>query len=314
MKLNELHAANDLLDDTQALPARYERDGCLLVRGALDPTALATITDQASSALVRCGIAQRLDGLRWTGAAVPYPDDTGINDIPALDDLVEQIDHGRDPLRPVAERVCGHPMHIWRGLLMFAAIPDHPSHATSPHQDNFAVTTTGDYRRIWFPLTEIAFGDGGLGLAVGSHHQGRLPRGPLPGFTDRPGPGGLSPSRPATGIDPQLVNDHWHTASMQPGDLITFSPDVVHRGLPATSDRIRLALTVIVSATSDPRPHIIYTGRESRARFKRVAEFVAELGISECDHFSIAADLTLACVEINEETVRAAARGDYSRK
>jgi 1-deoxypentalenic acid 11beta-hydroxylase len=313
MEISELRPANDLLDDPRALAARYEQDGCLLVRGALDPTALAPIANQATSVLERCGVAHRWDGLRWTGAAVPHLDDTGINDIPALDDLVTQIDQGCDPLRPVADRVCGHRMHIWRALHIFAAIPDDPSHVTPPHQDNFAVTTTGDYRRLWIALTEIHFGDGGLGLAAGSHHHGRLPRRDLPEFTDRAAPGQSTSSRPATGVDPGLVNDHWHTASMEPGDLIVFRPDVVHRGLPASSDRIRMALTVIASATSDPPPHTMYTGPENRARHKRVRELAAPLGLSEQELFRITADLNRAGVTIDEETVHAAARGDYSR-
>ncbi|MFZ2115343.1 MAG: phytanoyl-CoA dioxygenase family protein [Pseudonocardiaceae bacterium] len=293
MELSELRAAtNDLLDDLEALAGRYQQDGCLLVRGALGSAALAAVIDQATSVLVRCGVADHRCGLRWTGAPVPDLDDIGINDIPALDDLVHQIDGGSDPLRPVADRVCGHPMHIWRALHIFAAVPDDPSHVTAPHQDNFAVNTTGDYRRLWIALTDIPFGDGGLGLAVGSHRRGRLPRREL--------------------RDPGLVNDHWHTASMEPGDLIVFRPDVVHRGLPATSDRIRMALAVIASATSDPLPHTMYTGPENRARHNRVRELAAPLGLSELELFGITADLTRAGVAIEEETVRAAVRGDYS--
>jgi 1-deoxypentalenic acid 11beta-hydroxylase len=315
VQLSELRAAtNDLLDDAEALAGRYEQDGCLLVRGALDPAALAAVVDEATSVLERCGVADRRCGLRWTGAPVPLLDDTGINDIPALDDLVHQIDGGSDPLRPVADRVCGHAMRIWRGLHLFAAVPDDPSHVTAPHQDNFAVNTTGDYRRLWIALTEIPFGDGGLGLAIGSHHQGRLPRRDLPEFTDRAAPGQSTSPQPATGVDPRTVNDHWHTASMQPGDLIAFHPDVVHRGLPAASDRIRMALAVIASGASDPVPHTMYTGPENRARHNRVRELAAPLGLSELDLFGITADLTRAGIVINGETVRAAARGDYSRK
>ncbi|MGH3781133.1 MAG: hypothetical protein ACRDRO_11040 [Pseudonocardiaceae bacterium] len=145
MELSELSAAsNDHLCDPQVLAERYEHDGCLLVRDAFHPETLAAVADQAISALERCGVAINVDGLRWTGAAVPHLDDTGINDIPALDDLVDQIDQGCDPLRPVADRVCGHPMRIWRSLHIFAALPDDPAHVTPPHQDNFAVTTTGD--------------------------------------------------------------------------------------------------------------------------------------------------------------------------
>jgi len=179
--------------------------------------------------LERCGVANRRDGIRWTGAAMPHLDETEINDIPALNDLVDRIDQGSDPLRSVADRVCGHAMHVW--LHIFAAIPDDPSHVTAPHQDNFAMNSTGDYRRLWIALTEIPFGDGGLGLAIGSHHQGRLPRRALLEFTDRAAPGQSTSPRPATGIDPQVVNDHWHTASMEAGDLIAFRPELVHRGL-----------------------------------------------------------------------------------
>jgi hypothetical protein len=52
---------------------------------------------------------------------------------------------------------------------------------------------------------------------------------------------------------------------MEPGDLIVFRPDVVHRGLPPTSDRIRMALAVIVSARSDPLPHHVHGSGEPRA-------------------------------------------------
>lgn len=55
MRLNELRTANDLLDDVHRLAARYEHDGSLLVQGALDSTTIADITDEAASALRRCG-------------------------------------------------------------------------------------------------------------------------------------------------------------------------------------------------------------------------------------------------------------------
>jgi hypothetical protein len=312
MKLSELSVANDLLHDYEALTARFTQDGCLLVRDAVDPTSLAAITNQATSALERYELAKQRDGIRWTGMAAPHLDETGINDIPALDDLVKMIDHGSDFLRPVADRVCGHQMHVWRAMSIFCSIPDDPAHVTWPHQDNFAMTTTGDYRRLWIALTEIPFGDAGLGLALGSHHRGRFPSQQLPDFITRTAPGHSSPP-PATGIDPHLVDDHWHTAGMRPGDLIAFHSDMVHRGLPSTSDRIRLALGVIVSATSDPRPPNIYTGPENRARHKRVRELATPLGLSEDEVFSIAADLMRAGVTLDEHTVRAAARGDYAR-
>lgn len=311
MRLSELRAADGLLDDPHQLAARYEQDGCLLVRNALDHTTVAAIAHEAASALQRRGIAEHRDGLRWTGMAMPHPDDTGVNDIPTLDALLAQIDQGRDPVRPVAGRVCGHPMHIWRGLYIFVTIPDDPAYVTAPHQDNFAMTATGDYRRLWIALTDIPFADGGLGLALGSHHRGRLPRRELPEFLDRPRH--PNAAQPGTGVDPQLVGDHWHTAAMQPGDLIVFHPGVVHRGLPATSNRIRMALAVIASAEADPRPPVQYTGPESRRRRNRVRELAAPLALSELELHAITADLNRAGVDIDEHTVHAAARGEFSR-
>lgn len=314
MKLSELLPANDLLGDDRALAARFDQEGCLLVRGAFHPPTLADVVDQATSALERYGLAQRRDGIRWTGAVVPHLDKTGINDIPVLKDLLNQIEDGSDFFRPVADRICGHPMHIWRALHIFAAVPDDPSHVTPPHQDNFEVTATGDYRRLWIALTEIPFGDGGLGLALGSHRHGQLPHQQLPEFTDRAAPGQENPLPPANGINPLLVGDRWYTASMQPGDLITFHPKVVHRGLRATSDRIRLALTVIASAISDPLPHTMYTDSDNRARRDRVRELAASLGLSEVEQFAVAADLARIGMPIDEHTVRAAARGDYAHR
>jgi 1-deoxypentalenic acid 11beta-hydroxylase len=311
VELSELEGAESLLDDPRALAQRYERDGCLLLRGLLDPSVLADITEQATEALVRCGVAQREDGTRWTGAPMPHEDDTDVNDLPALTELVDQIDQGTDPLRAVARRVLGQPVNVWRSLHVFASVPDDPAYVTAPHQDNFAASPTGDYRRFWIALTDIPFGDGGLGLAAGSHHKGRLPRVPLPGFANR-APAGATPT-PATGIDPWMVEDHWHTADMSPGDILVFRPDLVHRGIPGGSDRIRMALAVIVSGARDPRPDVLYTGAENRARRNRIRALAAPFGLSEMDMLGVAAAINRAGVEISEETVRAAVRGEYAR-
>jgi 1-deoxypentalenic acid 11beta-hydroxylase len=314
VRLDELRPANDLLDNPLALAERHARDGCLFMRGAFDPALLADVTEQATSRLRLCGLARKDGGLSWTGAKEPHVDETGIHEIPALDDLVAQIDRGSDPLRRVANRVCGRPMRVWRGLLLFAGLPDDPSLVSAPHQDNFAVDSAGDYRRLWIALTEIPFGDGGLGVALGSHRLGRLPLDDLADFSDRPGAGDARVPRRAKGVDPRRVEDRWFTAGMQPGDLLVFRPDVVHRGLPGTSDRIRLALAVIVWGEDDPVPKVLRTSRENRARLARVRELAAPLGLADHELFRISADLGQAELAVNDETVRAAARGEYARR
>ncbi|HZD15368.1 MAG TPA: hypothetical protein VE196_09660 [Pseudonocardiaceae bacterium] len=265
----------------------------MLVRGALDSAALAAVVDQATPALVRCGVADRRCGLHWTDAPVPDLDDIGLNHtqlsmISCTRSMAARMPCVQWPTECAATPCTSGALHI------FATVPDDPSHVTAPHQDNFAVNTTGDYRRLWIALTDIPFGDGGLGLAIepASPGSARAPRTPRPWACQRP----LAHRKLGTGRPHRVP------------------PDVVHRGLPPTSDRIRMALAVIVSARSDPLPHTMYTGPENRARHNYVRELAAPLGFSDLELFSVTADLTRAGVAIEEETVRAAARGDYSRR
>lgn len=231
LPLTELHAANALLDDPAALASRHQQEGCLFVRAAIDPDALADLADEAAALLERCGVARRADGLRATGAPLPSIDQTELQSLPALARLTEAIAAGADLIAPVAAQAFGCPMRLWPGARLHVALPGDPEGATPPHQDSGALDWIGDYRRFWIALGDIPFGDSGLGLAAGSHRYRRLR------------------------LD-ELLDDNWSTAAMSIGDLFAFDLNLVHRSLPATSDRIRIALTVVGSAQWDPRPSL----------------------------------------------------------
>jgi hypothetical protein len=203
----------------------------MFVRAAIDPAALAELADQAAALLERWGIARRADGVRATGVPVPSVDPTELQGLPALVGLVDQMTAGTDPIAPVAAGVFGCPMHLWPGARLHVALPGPADRATEPHQDSGALDWIGDYRRFWIALGEIPFGDGGLGLAAGSHRYRRLR------------------------LD-ELLDGNWSTAAMSTGDMFAFDLNLVHRSLPVTSDRIRIALTVIGSAQWDPRPSV----------------------------------------------------------
>jgi len=229
MPLTELHAANALLGDPAALAGRHQQEGCVFVRAAIDPAALADLAEQAAALLERWGIAHRADGLRATGASLRSAATAELQHLPALAELCDQIAEGSDPIGPVAAQIFGCPAALWPGARLHVALPGDSKRVTPPHQDSGALDWIGDYRRIWIALGEIPFGDSGLGLATGSHRYQRL------------------------GLD-EILDGNWCTAAMSIGDLFAFDLNLVHRSLPATSDRIRIALTVIGSALWDPRP------------------------------------------------------------
>jgi len=231
LPLTELHAANALLDDPAALAARYQQEGCLFVRAAIDPGALAGLVDEAVTLLERWGVARRADGVRATGTPPPSVNAAELQSLPALAALADQIAAGSDPIAAVAARAFGCPTALWPGARLHVAFPRDPERPTPPHQDSGALDWIGDYRRFWIALGEIPFGDGGIGLAAGSHRYGRLR------------------------LD-ELLDGKWCTAAMSIGDLLAFDLNLVHRSLPITSDRIRIALTVVGSAQWDPRPSV----------------------------------------------------------
>ena len=231
MPLTELHASNPILDDPAALAARHRQEGCLLIRAAIDPDVLADLADQAAALLERWGVAHRADGARATGAPLPAVDPNELQRVPALATLAEQMMSGTDPIAHVAAKAFGCPMRLWPGARLHVALPGDPGRATPPHQDSSTLDWIGDYRRFWIALGEIPFGDGGLALAAGSHRYRRLR------------------------MD-ELLDGNWCSAPMSLGDLLAFDLNLVHRSLPAISDRIRIALTVIGSAQWDPRPSV----------------------------------------------------------
>jgi phytanoyl-CoA dioxygenase PhyH len=231
LSLTELHAANALLGDPAALAARHQQEGCLFVRAAVDPALLADLADQAAGLLERWGVARRADGVRSTGAPLPSVDPAELQSLPALVALAEQIANGTDPIASLAGRAFGCPAALWPGARLHVVLPGDPERATPAHQDSSALDWIGDYRRLWIALGEIPFGDGGLALAAGSHRYRRLPM-------------------------EELLDGNWVTAAMSIGDAFAFDLNLVHRSLPTTSDRIRIALTVVGSAQWDPRPAV----------------------------------------------------------
>ncbi|MFC4941898.1 phytanoyl-CoA dioxygenase family protein [Pseudonocardia sp. GCM10023141] len=309
MRLHELTPA---AGDREEQARRYVEDGCLLVRGAIDRDLVAAVGAQVAAVLRRWEIARPGAGpeIRWTGRSPDLLDPDELHAVPALRDTDATL---RAEVASLLDQVCPAPMHVWRGGFLHLTLPDDPAYAGVPHQDGYSMTTTGDYRRAWIPITPVAFGDAGLAFAVGSHRRGRLPYRPFPDARRRPATGRPQvDDSPVHGIGPELVGDTWHTAALAPGDAFVFSSETVHLGLPATSDRIRVAVAVASSGMDDPRPRATFTAHEHTQRMRRIREHGARLGIAETEFMRIRADLLMTGIPVTEETVRAAAAGEHA--
>lgn len=315
MRLSELAVANDIMGDPQALSHRYDRDGCLLVRNAFGPTEIGAIGDEASAVLERWGVGTlsgEQPGLRWTGRPLAFLDSKELHSLPALSEQADGFGKLRGALQTLFDQLCGHPMHLWRGAHFHITIPDDPAYAGVPHQDGYALSSTGDYRRVWITLTHIPFGDGGLAFARGSHRAGRFPTRELPGTKRRATTYSPASTKPVQGVGPELVDDHWHTAELDPGDAFVFSSELVHRGLPPTSDRIRMALATVASGETDPRPAATFTAMEDLERYQRIRELGGPLGLSPEEILEVRGDLLMTGLPVNEATVRSAVAGDHA--
>lgn len=232
-----------------------------------------------------------------------------LDSIPALQTLVEGFPTPNSPVRTFVEATRGHPAYLYRGSGFFIAFPDDPAHVTPPHQDGWADSSHGDYRRVWIPITRIPFGDGGLAVAPGTHRLGPLPRRDFPELRDRPTPEAPTPTRRIRGVDPAVVDDHWHTTEFGPGDALIFHIDLLHRGLPPTSDRIRLALSVMTSRTTDPHPtpHTNdYTLPELLTRKRTLWHLAQPLGLTHDQLATIHRHLLTHALPVDETNLRKA--------
>jgi hypothetical protein len=264
MPFVQLRSSNALLDDQSALDRRYREEGALFFRAAIDPNVLRPIRDQVAGVLERWSVARwENDDLVWTGVPLPDFDRRELHDLPALNALSEANGDGSSPLKTLADAVYSRPTSVSRALTLFAIIPDDPAHTTSPHRDNISggfanpERQDADYRRLWLPLTNIAFGDGGLAVALGSHGE-------------------------LSGTLVETTKEPWATASFELGDALFFHARTLHAGIPFKSHRIRIAVAPMIALEGHPHEfnRTVPESEDDRDECSRIA---AALGASETD-------------------------------
>lgn len=235
--------STDVLNDGPELRRRMQRDGYLFLRGLL-PTAVVE-----GLRLQILAIAQEAG---WLKAGTPLadaiadlngfcvePEPAYMQKYHAMYKLPEfhAIQHHPNLLglfaRMLDETVLPHPRIIGRTIF-----PQREAFTTPPHQDFIPIQGTADTYTAWIPLSDLPTELGGLQVAAGSHQRGVYE------FQPAMGAGGLAVTDPLEGT--------WAYSPFQQGDVLIFHSMTVHKGMPNTSDRLRMSMDGRYQKVNDP--------------------------------------------------------------
>lgn len=227
--------ATDIVNDHDALRARFAQDGYIYVRGILPQTPLTELRQQIVEICGNCGWLKNdtnpMDAITWTS-----PKHEGEAEYFEVYDELQRLEHFHALAhRPellglmrtlLDESAFPHPLSIAR--LVF---PDNEAWSTPPHQDFINNQGTKDLYAAWIPLSDCPTTLGSLAVLPGSHHFGVLPVEYAWGAGHR-----------QTKLPPEYAEETWVGGDLQLGDVVIFHSLAVHRALPNKTERMRLSV------------------------------------------------------------------------
>lgn len=232
----------------EALRARINRDGYLLLRQALPSAFGIEVLDDIGTALAQWGIVQRGTPLSyaWTGQPVPFLDRITLESGPPISTLSHALARGAEPsIHRLGALLLGHSARAAARVHIYCSIPDDPAYSSPPHQDDYGLAAGSCYR-LWIPLTPIASGNGSLAVGRGSHLLGRLAPERQLRYRARPVSAAASPVPPIA-LAWGAAAGTWCTSGFEPGDVVVMHPDLVHAALPSRGNRVRVAIACGIS-------------------------------------------------------------------
>jgi hypothetical protein len=286
---DELRPSSELVGNGAAMRARMEADGYLFLPGLLPADEVATVRAEALAICAEAGWLRpggQQDGAVQVAAACQPPDPRyyqAYNRIISLESF-NRLAHC-PPLTSVTTALLrGHDDVIPRpGRLLRLIFPQPNVGATPPHQDFPHEQGTPDAYTAWIPFGDVPRELGGLAVWPGSHQNGVVEHGFVPGV------GGL-------GIRDEDMAPKWHASDYAIGDVVLFHSMTVHKALPnRTTDRLRISGDFRYQRASEPMtPHMlqpsggqldwdrVYDGWSSRTLQYYWRSF--DLTVTEYDH------------------------------
>lgn len=235
--------STDSLNDPSELHSRAERDGYLFIRSLLPKDTIeglrlqflriamdagwvagGTPLEEAIADLDGFCVEPNTDYMDIYARMYALPDFHAIQHHPNLIKIMEAI---------LGEAVIPHPQMIGRTIF-----PQREAYTTPAHQDFIPIQGTADTYTAWFPLADLPVEMGGLQIASGSHTKGVYDIKPAMGA------GGMEVTDPLDGT--------WVYNPFEQGDVLVFHSLAVHKGVPNSSDRLRMSMDARYSRLSEP--------------------------------------------------------------
>ncbi len=254
--------SNDIINDSEALRCRADRDGYLFLRDFVEGESILETRRDITAILQDVGWVQA--GTDPFEAITTHPAIlSGMEEFkPVYDEILklesfQTLAHAAT-LFKLAEALLGPDVLLQPSNILRIIFPSDLDQTTPAHQDYVHIQGTRDVWTAWIPLSDCPEKLGGLSVLSGSHKSGIFP------VTKASGAGGLRSETEAFGED-------WVSSPFNLGDVLLFHSHTVHQGLPNRSgDRLRLSADFRYQRASEPVIHQVLTPHQGRLTWEEV--------------------------------------------
>ena len=260
-QMQPFFVANDLLDNVDALRARFDDDGYLFFKQQLPKEALTEVNRDFTATLQRLGVASpgATDSAPAIAEGAPFregePEYFATYDELYRCESFHRLAHHENLMRimrlTLGATAFPHPLAVAR--LIF---PNNDRVTTPPHQDFPNNQGSSRLTAAWIPLSDCPRSLGPLKILRGSHKQGVLPLQFHLGAGHR-----------QAKLDPRLQSMEWHCSAFEQGDILLFGALTVHSATHNTDPQaMRLSVDYRYQTEGEPmtamclQPHF---GRQS---------------------------------------------------
>jgi 1-deoxypentalenic acid 11beta-hydroxylase len=272
MATSRFMPANDLLGQYEVLRRQYEQDGFLFFENVLDTDLVDRTRRELCGVLAEQGVVHKgASAPLATGVGIDAVDQQELYSLPLYVELTNCIE-----LQRLLDIVFDEAVSIYHSTNIRYALPMDELYASPPHQDHFFVGPNDDFRTVWIPLMEIDDSVGGLAVARGSHLGG------LRDHVETENVSYILKGRKQKGVPIDIIEEEWVTADYKPGDVLIFHCHTLHRGLPNSSDKVRLSLDVRCQPSRRPLNFQARTTMLEQAQYRADVKAIATtLGLDE---------------------------------